>query len=158
MFPRLKNSWGALLLSLLAAEAGATQLIEHADRGHVSVNISASETNRLAIEGRRIAHVVPSVKGVLAGQKDEAQGAYYFTLANAAPNQGSVTLFVSDDKGVTYERVDVDGDHATRAWLREATGQSTVPQVFIDGRSYGGYTDIAALDRRGELDELLAAR
>lgn len=105
MFPRLKNSWGALLLSLLAAEAGATQLIEHADRGHVSVNISASETNRLAIEGRRIANVVPSVKGVLAGQKDEGLGAYYFTLANAAPNQGSVTLFVSDDKGVTYKLI-----------------------------------------------------
>ena len=105
MFPRLKNSWGALLLSLLAAEAGATQLIEHADRGHVSVNISASETNRLAIEGRRIAHVVPSVKGVLAGQKDEALGAYYFTLANASPHPGTVTVFVSDEKGLTYKLI-----------------------------------------------------
>jgi glutaredoxin 3 len=85
----------------------------------------------------------------------------------AAPVKIYVTAFCGycraalqllDQKGVKYERVDVDGDHATRAWLREATGQSTVPQVFIDGRSYGGYTDIAALDRRGELDELLAAR
>ncbi len=85
----------------------------------------------------------------------------------AAPVKIYVTAFCGycraalqllDQKGVKYERVDVDGDHQTRAWLREATGQSTVPQVFIDGRSYGGYTDIAALDRRGELDELLAAR
>lgn len=64
-------------------------------------------------------------------------------------------LQLLDHKGVQYERIDVDGDHATRAWLREQTGQSTVPQVFIDGKSYGGYTDIAALDRRGELDGLL---
>ena len=56
---------------------------------------------------------------------------------------------------MTYERVDVDGDRAARAWLRDETGQSTVPQVFIAGRSVGGYSDIAALDRRGELDVLL---
>ncbi|MBX3248992.1 MAG: glutaredoxin 3 [Myxococcales bacterium] len=59
------------------------------------------------------------------------------------------------DKGVAFEEIDVSGDEAKRAWLRDATGQTTVPQVFIDGRSVGGYTDIAALDRRGELDELL---
>lgn len=64
-------------------------------------------------------------------------------------------LRLLDQKGVKYERVDVDGDQATRAWLRAQTGQSTVPQVFIDGRPVGGYTDIAALDRRGELDDLL---
>jgi glutaredoxin 3 len=64
-------------------------------------------------------------------------------------------LRLLDDKGVTYERVDVDGDRAARAWLRDETGQSTVPQVFIAGRSVGGYSDIAALDRRGELDGLL---
>ncbi len=59
------------------------------------------------------------------------------------------------EKGVTFENVDVSGDTRTRAWLVETTGRTTVPQVFIDGKPYGGYTDIAALDRRGELDELL---
>ena len=47
------------------------------------------------------------------------------------------------------------GDHAKRAWLREVTGQHTVPQIFIDGQPYGGYSDVAALDARGELDPLL---
>ena len=60
-----------------------------------------------------------------------------------------------DGKGVRYEEIDVQGDPEKRAWLRQATGQHTVPQVFIDGRSYGGFTDIEALDRRGELDPLL---
>ena len=32
-------------------------------------------------------------KGVLAGQKDEALGAYYFTLASESPNQGTVTVY-----------------------------------------------------------------
>jgi glutaredoxin 3 len=59
-------------------------------------------------------------------------------------------------KGVRYEEIDVTGDAATRAWLREATGSRTVPQIFIGGRPYGGFTDVDALDRRGELDTLLA--
>lgn len=60
-------------------------------------------------------------------------------------------------KGVEFEEIDVTGDTATRAWLREVTGQHTVPQVFIGERSCGGFTDLRALDERGELDRLLAA-
>ncbi len=58
-------------------------------------------------------------------------------------------------KGVEFENIDVDGDREKRAWLREATGQTTVPQVFIGGVSYGGYSDVSALDRQGKLDPLL---
>ncbi|HEY8427827.1 MAG TPA: glutaredoxin domain-containing protein [Sandaracinaceae bacterium] len=60
-----------------------------------------------------------------------------------------------DAKGIAYELIDVTGDAHTRAWLRDVTGRHTVPQIFIDGRPYGGYTDVAALDRFGELDRLL---
>jgi glutaredoxin 3 len=35
------------------------------------------------------------------------------------------------------------------------TGMSTVPQIFINGRSVKGFDDVAALDRIGELDRLL---
>ena len=58
-------------------------------------------------------------------------------------------------KGVAYEEIDVTGDDAKRAWLVETTGQRTVPQIFIDGTPYGGFTDVAALDRAGKLDALL---
>lgn len=60
-----------------------------------------------------------------------------------------------DEKGVEYEHVDCSGDQATRTWLVKATGRSTVPQIFIDGKSIGGYDDLRALDRRGELDRML---
>jgi glutaredoxin 3 len=58
-------------------------------------------------------------------------------------------------KGVEFEQIEA-GDPRTRKWLREVTGRSTVPQIFIDGRSVGGYTDLRDLDDRGELDRLLA--
>ena len=42
-----------------------------------------------------------------------------------------------------------------RTWLVEKTGQMTVPQIFAGDRSLGGYTDLAALDAKGQLDPLL---
>jgi glutaredoxin 3 len=58
-------------------------------------------------------------------------------------------------KGVAYQEIDVENDPEKRRWLTQVSGQKTVPQVFIDGKSMGGFSDIAALDSRGELDPLL---
>jgi glutaredoxin 3 len=58
-------------------------------------------------------------------------------------------------KGVAYEEIDVEGDDAKRAWLVEASGHKTVPQVFVDGRALGGLSDIEALDGKGRLDPIL---
>ena len=58
-------------------------------------------------------------------------------------------------KGVGYKEIDVAGDDEKRRWLVEATGQRTVPQIFIDGKPYGGFSDISALDKQGKLDPVL---
>ena len=39
---------------------------------------------------------------------------------------------------IPYEEINVSGDHEKRAWLVQATGRKTVPQIFIHGRSIGG--------------------
>jgi glutaredoxin 3 len=59
------------------------------------------------------------------------------------------------EKGVHYEQIDTTGDHAMRRWLVDETGRTTVPQIFIDGRSIGGFDELRALDRTGELDRML---
>jgi len=58
-------------------------------------------------------------------------------------------------KGVAFREVDVSNDPEARERLLQQTGQRTVPQIFINGASVGGYDDIALLDRRGALDPLL---
>ena len=58
-------------------------------------------------------------------------------------------------KGVPFREVDVSNDPEARERLVRETGQRTVPQIFINGASVGGYDDIAQLDRRGALDPLL---
>lgn len=59
-------------------------------------------------------------------------------------------------KGVAFEEIDVENDDERRAWLVETTGQRTVPQVFVDGRPLGGFSDLDALDKAGKLDPILA--
>jgi len=59
-------------------------------------------------------------------------------------------------KGVTYEEIAVDGNDALRHEIMSKTGRRTVPQIFIGDRHVGGFEDIAALDRQGQLDPLLA--
>jgi glutaredoxin 3 len=44
-------------------------------------------------------------------------------------------------------------DRATM--LKRSGGKRTVPQIFIGDRHVGGYDDLTALDRSGELDRLL---
>ena len=61
-------------------------------------------------------------------------------------------------KGVTdIEKVRVDLDLQQREEMMQKTGRRTVPQIFIGGTYVGGYDDLAALDRSGKLDSLLAA-
>lgn len=60
-------------------------------------------------------------------------------------------------KGVDYAETDVAGRPDLRDWLLERTGRHTVPQIFINGVSVGGFDDISALDRAGKLDPMLAA-
>jgi glutaredoxin 3 len=58
-------------------------------------------------------------------------------------------------KGVAFEEIGVEGRDDLRAWLVEASGQKTVPQIFVGQRSLGGYEDLEALDREGKLDPIL---
>lgn len=61
-------------------------------------------------------------------------------------------------KGAEYEEYDITMGGPKRAeMLERAPGRTTVPQIFIDGKHIGGSDDLAALDRRGGLDPLLAA-
>jgi glutaredoxin 3 len=61
------------------------------------------------------------------------------------------------DKGVAFEEYDISMGGPQRAeMIQRANGGSTVPQIFIDGRHIGGSDDLAALDRAGRLDPLLA--
>jgi glutaredoxin 3 len=61
-----------------------------------------------------------------------------------------------DARGLEYEEILLDGQADFRARLQERTGGWTVPQIVIDGRPIGGYTELWQLDRQGGLERLAA--
>ena len=54
------------------------------------------------------------------------------------------------------EKLRIDQDPGLLAEMVQKTGRRTVPQIFINEQHVGGYDDLAAIDRRGELQEMLA--
>lgn len=103
----MPKKWSRLTTAGLLAfsHVQAAQFVEHSDKQPIQVNISALESNRLAIDGRKLASVVPTQPGVISGTKDETLGVWYFSLASASAASGTVTLFVTDDQGATYRIV-----------------------------------------------------
>jgi glutaredoxin 3 len=61
-----------------------------------------------------------------------------------------------EEHGLPYEEIRIDDDPSFRDSLLELTGRWTVPQILIDGKPIGGYTELRELERRGVLDGLAA--
>ena len=61
-------------------------------------------------------------------------------------------------KGVAeIDKIRVDLDPLKRAEMMTKTGRRTVPQIYIGERHVGGFDELSALDKAGELLPLLAA-
>jgi glutaredoxin 3 len=61
-------------------------------------------------------------------------------------------------KRLEFEEIDVGRDAKLREEaIRLSGGRRTVPQIFIDGRSIGGYDELYEMEQSGELDRLVGA-
>ena len=61
-------------------------------------------------------------------------------------------------KGVKFEDVVVSADADKLTEMQRRSGRRTVPQIFIGDTHVGGFEELCALDKSGELDVLLAGR
>lgn len=62
-------------------------------------------------------------------------------------------------KGALFDEIDVTGKPELRSEMVEKSGgRLTVPQIWIGERHVGGCDDLLALDRSGELDQLLTVQ
>ena len=55
-------------------------------------------------------------------------------------------------KGIKFEEIRVGGNPDLWEEMEKRSGRNTVPQVFINEESVGGYDDIALLDQQNKLD------
>lgn len=58
---------------------------------------------------------------------------------------------------IEFREINLGGDPAAFVELAEKTGLMTLPQVMVGETLVGGYKEMAAAERSGRLDELLAA-
>lgn len=57
-------------------------------------------------------------------------------------------------KNIAFEEVDVTSDAVLQEKVQRLSGRRTVPQIFIDGKSVGGFEELRELEAAGELDRL----
>ena len=63
-----------------------------------------------------------------------------------------------DQWDIPFDEVRIDNDAAAMKQLAEVTnGARTVPQIIIDGKPIGGFSELTELHMGGELDELMEA-
>lgn len=61
-----------------------------------------------------------------------------------------------DGKELKYDLIDVGTDRSMWQAMQEKSGRNTVPQVFVGDHHIGGFDELSAADRSGELDQILA--
>ena len=62
-----------------------------------------------------------------------------------------------EKKGVDFTEIEAAFDPDKRQEMIQRSGRATFPQIFIGERHIGGCDEMMALERAGELDQLLAA-
>lgn len=56
-------------------------------------------------------------------------------------------------RSIAYEEIPISGDPSLEKEMCELTGGNSVPQILIDGKAIGGYTELVALDMDGKLEK-----
>ena len=55
-------------------------------------------------------------------------------------------------RGFEFEEITLAGDADREQEMQELTGRTSVPQILIDGKAIGGYTELGEMDMEGELE------
>jgi glutaredoxin 3 len=57
-----------------------------------------------------------------------------------------------EQRGIEYQEIDLINDSEQAQQLLTQSGQRTVPQIFINEKSIGGYTELTQLLKNSEFD------
>lgn len=62
-----------------------------------------------------------------------------------------------ESKNIPFEEFNVDENPGMRDEIVNKTGYKKVPQIFINDEFIGGFTELAALDEKGDLESLVGS-
>ena len=143
---RLAAIAAAFLMHMaLGAPAAAMQILDATDHAELAAEISATDVNRIALTGDRIAKVVRAPDG-FAVEHDAASGDLYLRPAGGTSPDGSpVTLFLGTEKGFTYRLTLTPRDRGS-AQVLIRNGEA-LPDAAVPAPPAGGGAHVAALVR-----------
>ncbi|MDE2978248.1 MAG: type-F conjugative transfer system secretin TraK [Acidobacteriota bacterium] len=123
----------------------AMQILDAADHAELAAEISATNVNRIALAGDRIARVVRSPDG-FAVEHDAVSGDLYLRPLTTEPAvHDPVTLFIGTEKGFTYRLTLMPGARASaQILIRNA---DAVPAAAASVPASRGEPHVAALVR-----------
>ena len=58
-----------------------------------------------------------------------------------------------DDKGLSYEEINIEEANISREKLIKLTGGYTIPQIIINDEVIGGFDQLLILNKEGKLNE-----
>lgn len=103
---------------------------------------------------RGIVHEFPVGERVLSESAAAVPGIVIYTTA-ICPYCVAAKNFLKS-KGQAWTEVRVDLDPAEREKMVARARRTSVPQIFVGDTHVGGYDDMIALHRQGQLDPLLS--
>lgn len=74
----------------------------------------------------------------------------------SCPYCGAARMLLTK-KGVEFEDIIVTDNPSLLEEMLARSGRQSVPQIFIGDTPIGGFDELSALDKSGELDKMLAA-
>ena len=89
------------------------------------------------------------------GDRSRSIGPFY---QNTPHPEKSIHWFAYNvnKRGITLNIESRDGQQLFGQLVEKAEGRRTVPQIFIDDKPIGGFTDLRALDQNGQLAEMIS--
>ena len=61
-----------------------------------------------------------------------------------------------EERDISYEEIDISSDLEVRGeMMRKSNGRRTVPQIFLNNKHVGGFSELYILHQTGELEKLL---
>lgn len=73
----------------------------------------------------------------------------------SCPYCGAARMLLTK-KSVVFDDISISNSPDDLAEMQKRSGRQTVPQIFIGDTHVGGFDDLYALEKCGELDTLLA--
>ena len=71
-------------------------------------------------------------------------------------NYVKISDHLSTSGQIAYDEIMIDQDHGAMREFAEVTNNArTVPQIIIDGKCIGGFSELTELHMDGDLDDLM---